>query len=145
MTARLSLPIRDQLMSHDRVKAFTGRENVKGLLLSIYTCGHGEARTKPGGDAELLAQRDNLYTTNSLYISLDISLQLLIAHADLSQFPPSHPPQSTSIRSGTEFTTVKPSKCTLSTALTHARFLSLSKTFSNTFMEPDPIPHDGLD
>jgi hypothetical protein len=40
---------------------------------------------------------------------------------------------------------VKPSKCTLSTALTHARFFSSRKIFSNTSTEPDPIPHDGLD
>ena len=71
MTARLSLPIRDQLMSHDRVKAFIGRTNVEGLLLSIYTYGHSEVSTKLGRDVEFLGQRDTLYTTNSLYTSME--------------------------------------------------------------------------
>jgi hypothetical protein len=58
-------------MSHDQVKAFIERTNVEGLLLSIYTCEHGEVRTKLGIDVELLGQRDTLYTTNSLYTSME--------------------------------------------------------------------------
>jgi hypothetical protein len=57
-------------MSHDRVKAFSGRIKVEGLLLSICTRGHGEVRTKLGRDAELLGQQDTRYTTNSLYTSM---------------------------------------------------------------------------
>jgi hypothetical protein len=58
-------------MSHDRVKAFIRGTNAEGLLLSIYTCGHGEVRTKLSRDVELLRQRDTLYTTNSLYTSIE--------------------------------------------------------------------------